>query len=129
MYAVTTEDATPPRLPKVFIKAESEAEKSGARSMQAAQKLAAANILNPAASAIIGRATAVTLRWLPNSKRIVETPMPSHTATRRPRRRVEPRAIRSENQPPTGASTAMERNGAEVQTAAASRPSPRTCTA
>src|SRR5579864_7866771 len=100
----------------VFIRAERDAEYDGARSMHAAQKLAAANILNPAASAIVGSATAVTFKWLPASNRIVETPMPSHTATSRPCRRVEWRATRSENQPPTGASTAMERNGAEVHT-------------
>src|SRR5258708_31158549 len=63
--AVTPEETTPPRLPIVFISAESEAEYRGAKSIQEAQKFAAANILNPAASAIMGSATTVTVRWLP----------------------------------------------------------------
>ena len=42
--------------------AESEAEYPGARSMHAAQKLAAPNMVKPAANAIIGNAIAVTLR-------------------------------------------------------------------
>src|SRR5258708_1538647 len=56
MDAVTGDEIAPPSLPTVFIRAESEAENPGARAMQAAQKLAAANMVKPAASAIIARA-------------------------------------------------------------------------
>jgi len=56
MDAVTVDEITPPMLPRVFIRAESEAEYDGAKSMHDAQKFVAANILKPAARVIIGRA-------------------------------------------------------------------------
>jgi hypothetical protein len=62
MYAVNVDEIAPPTLPNVFMSAESEAEKSGARSMHDAQKFVAANILKPAARAIKTRALDVTVR-------------------------------------------------------------------
>jgi hypothetical protein len=47
--AVKVDEMTPPRLPTVFIRAERDADDPGARSIQAAQKFAAANIVKPAA--------------------------------------------------------------------------------
>jgi hypothetical protein len=127
--AVTVDEITPPRLPTVFIRAESEAEYPGARSMQAAQKFAAANMVKPAANAIIGKATTVRLRWLPVYNSSAATPMPTHTAASRPFLRSEKRATRSENHPPTGDNTAIARKGDEVHAAACMRSSPRTFTA
>ena len=119
----------PPTLPKVFISAESVAEWSGTRSMQAAQKFAAANIRNPAASAIMGSATEVFAVWLPEKSRAADSPIPSHTALWRPRRLPKFREMRSENSPPKGEIKVMARNGNEVQAAAGMMPSPRTFTA
>ena len=48
------------RLPIVFMSADSDAEYPGARSMQAAQKFAAPNMVKPAARAIMGNAIAVS---------------------------------------------------------------------
>src|SRR5580700_3654452 len=127
--AVTVEETTPPILPTVFIRAESDAEYPGARSMHDAQKFAAANMVKPAAMAIIGRAITVRLRWLPVCNNKAATPMPIQTAARRPLRRSETRATRSENHPPTGDNTAIARKGVEVQAAACIRSNPRIFTA
>lgn len=78
--AVTVDEMAPPIALIVFIAAESDAEYPGARSIHAAQKFAAANMLKPAANAIIGSATTVSDRWLPTYKRTAETPIPNQTA-------------------------------------------------
>src|ERR1017187_3010086 len=108
-------------LPTVFISADNDAEKSGAKSMHAAQKFVAANILNPAASAIAGKAIAVIVKWLPLNSNTAASPIPTHTAVILPVLRLVRRATTSENHPPTGASTAIARNGADVHTAACKR--------
>ena len=123
------EERTPPMLPTVFISADKEAEYPGAKSIQDAQKLAAPNMVKPAARAIIGSATTVSVRWLPVYNNKPAIPMPVHTATRRPVRRSETRATRSENHPPTGDNTAIARKGAEVHAAACIKSSPRIFTA
>src|SRR5579872_29011 len=102
-------ESQPPRLPSVFMRPETEPECFSERSMQAAQKVAAANMLRPAAKASMRMAANLLGEWPPLHSRTADPDMPSHTAVFLPRRRPIRRTAKSENQPPAGENTAIAR--------------------
>src|SRR5450432_1833292 len=100
-------ESYPPRFPKVFMSPESDPVNSSVRSIQAAQNVLAANMLNPAPSASMRIAAPLLETWLPDQRKIPEVNIPSQTAVLRPCLLPQRRTAISENQPPTGASAAI----------------------
>src|SRR4030081_1317995 len=104
-------ESHPPRLPKVFIRPESDPVNSSVKSMHEAQKVLAANMLNPAPRASIRMAAPLLETWLPDHNRIPEVNIPIQTASLLPILLPKGRTARLENQPPTGASAATPMYG------------------
>src|SRR5205807_9634362 len=98
-------ESHPPRLPNVFIRPESEAVYSWVRSMQVAQKVVAANMLKPAPSDSRMMAAILLGALLPSHSRMPDENMPIHAPILLPCLRPSQRTAKSENHPPSGASS------------------------
>src|ERR1700675_4045212 len=101
----------PALLAQVFIKAESEPEWFGARSMQDAHQLGAAKLLKAAAPASNNIAATLFPAGPPNHSSRAEGVMPIHTVLCRPRRTPKRWTARSDNHPPMGDKIVMAMQG------------------
>src|ERR1700730_11579224 len=101
----------PPRLPHVFIAADRIDECCGLRSMQVAHQLATAKMMNPAALPMSRMATVLFAVWAPVTSNAAAVPMPTQTATRRPRHRPNLTTHQSEKIPPTGDNNVIAMKG------------------
>src|SRR5581483_11964566 len=81
-YAVAIGDTQPPRFPNMFMNPDREPVNSSVRSMHVAQKVVAANMLNPAPRANKRIALIFSEAWLPNHSRMPAANMPRQAASR-----------------------------------------------
>src|ERR1700738_1318452 len=116
----------PALLAQVFIKAESEPEWFGARSMQDAHQLGAAKLRKPAAPASSRIAATLFPVRLPNHRSSADAVMPIHTVLCRPRLTPKRWMARSDNHPPIGDKIVMAMKGAVAQSPPLAVVSPRT---
>src|ERR1700676_5212881 len=116
----------PALLAQVFIKAESEPEWFGARSMQDAHQLGAAKLLKPAAPARSRTAATLFPARLPNHNSSAEVVMPIHTMLCRPRLVPNRWTARSDNHPPIGDKIVIAIKGVVAQSPPLAIVSPRT---
>src|SRR5271169_4471708 len=112
MAAVRIGATKPPRLPHIFIMADSDAEKFCVRSLQAAHQVEVAKRLQPIAPERRATARMLAAVCAPRVSSSAEHVMPKHAVSRRPRRLPNLATARSENQPPRGAITITVRKGA-----------------
>src|SRR5579863_6355348 len=105
----------PPRLPHIFIMADSDPEKFCVRSLQVAHHVEVENILKPMAPERNTMASLFPGVWAPRASRRAEHVMPNQTAVWRPRRLPNNATARSENHPPSGARRRVIRKGAAPQ--------------
>src|ERR1700690_1587044 len=99
----------------MFIRPESDPEKSRVRSLHTAHQPVEAKPMNPAAIASSTIATLLSVVWLPSQSNVAEEVKPTHTALRRPLRRPRRRAAASETSPPNGGINGIARNGVDPQ--------------